>query len=835
MAKHPDSDLLARLPYPIAALAAAKQYEQDAAARVSREFAFTEGALHFIALICMCDLVADESVPSAVLRERLKAFLAPTMGRLIHVIRQSIKDLKKAQPFLAELPEILTESGPWLTAADAINFERKNLVHPPSPLSRDRANTILGILEPHIRQFRAGLEFLTGYRLAFAKESLERGEYELRWAPLTGVDEMSAPLLFKRSEPFRLDGPLLFDRDRCRTLTLAPFFQRHADDRENIQLLWLKHVDFEQQPVMGHPLRAVPNQRWAAGKLSSLLARSGTFSQIRGVPFSVSDVEQVAPLPVARYKKIRRIGEGGAGIVWEVRDNWLGRTCALKELRPEHASSSRAIERFKREAGILASFNSPQIVKVHDVIDSNGIIGILMDLVEGDDLNKVVSGKPLPTDRAVNLCCDALEVLAVIHEAGVVHGDVKPANFISSPAGIRVVDFGISRLTNDSWSGHTAERPGSLQYMAPEQRSGEEATARSDIFGAGRMLFTLLAGHPPRHDGEAMPPGISADLVAIYRRATEPEQSQRYASAREMARALRTAGGTLAPGEPVWPAQWSRSRINRRNPVEYLAVHARTGSCAVMRFAATAESAAHILREAKSFGSLKHPGVVGVLDCESNGDWLATEWVDGCSVATLLKRASTEGLPIPSRVLRYLAYRMAESLSALHSAGLVHGALWPKAVRLGVNGEVKLTGFEWVEFEDAPLGQRPLSRLRYCAPEQVSDLPGTARKSSDLYSLGVMLWELSALRQMITATERGRVRREVEIGRASNPIRAGQFPRAIARCLEVEEAQRPASASELCTELLSEGVDILAERELAAIVSRFRVVSSPHPGASEGL
>jgi tetratricopeptide (TPR) repeat protein/tRNA A-37 threonylcarbamoyl transferase component Bud32 len=205
----------------------------------------------------------------------------------------------------------------------------------------------------------------------------------------------------------------------------------------------------------------------------------------------------------ARYHVIKLLGAGGMGAVYQAWDAELGVAVALKVIRTDHrrrAASVEAEKRFKNELLLARQVTHKNVVRIHDLGEIDGIKYITMPYVQGDDLSTLLraTGK-LPIARALRLARQVAGGLEAAHDAGVVHRDLKPPNIMISAAGedeqALIMDFGISSSTDDVTEGSIA---GTLEYMSPEQGSGQAVDARSDLYAFGVILYEMLAG--PRSD-----------------------------------------------------------------------------------------------------------------------------------------------------------------------------------------------------------------------------------------------------------------------------------------------------------------------------------------------
>ncbi|MBY8873543.1 protein kinase [Micromonospora sp. PLK6-60] len=201
-----------------------------------------------------------------------------------------------------------------------------------------------------------------------------------------------------------------------------------------------------------------------------------------------------------RYQAEELLGSGGMAAVWRGRDLRLDRPVAVKVLTGAGLDEPMALERFDREARAVARLAHPNIVAVYDFGTDDGDPYLVMELVEGQTVSALVMAAPLPIGRALAIAEQTCDGLAAAHAAGVVHRDIKPGNLIVTPAGIvKICDFGIARLSRDGENTLTnaATRLGTSSYMSPEQATGGPVDPRTDLYGLGCTLYTMLAGTPP--------------------------------------------------------------------------------------------------------------------------------------------------------------------------------------------------------------------------------------------------------------------------------------------------------------------------------------------------
>jgi eukaryotic-like serine/threonine-protein kinase len=201
-----------------------------------------------------------------------------------------------------------------------------------------------------------------------------------------------------------------------------------------------------------------------------------------------------------RYRLLEPVGRGGMATVWRGRDLRLGRDVAVKLIAESRLSDPTFVERFEREAQIAARLSHPNLVGVHDLRIDAGQPYLVMEFVEGETLEQRLERAPETID-AVVLARTMLDVLAAIHDEGIVHRDLKPSNVMYQDDGrIRLTDFGIARIIGSSSITETGHVIGTLEYMAPEVRSGEAPSPSADLYALGVMLAKCGATRGPLAD-----------------------------------------------------------------------------------------------------------------------------------------------------------------------------------------------------------------------------------------------------------------------------------------------------------------------------------------------
>jgi formylglycine-generating enzyme required for sulfatase activity len=287
------------------------------------------------------------------------------------------------------------------------------------------------------------------------------------------------------------------------------------------------------------------------------------------------------------------IGKGGMGVVYKARQRTpsLDRLVALKVLPPALAADPLRVQRFRNEAAVAARLTHSRILPLHDVVEADGVPVLVMPFVEGSDLERILSDRRAVLkgkgadgrhatstltargflDHVLPLLDQAVDAVAVLHEAGVIHRDIKPSNLLVDRRGqVFLSDFGLSRLNDGAGLTLPNQGMGTPGFMAPEQwDAAPDVDARADVFGLGATLYKALTLEtpygasridsglgPPKRPSERAP-GLSADFNAVILKALEPDRDRRYPSAV----ALRDDWRRVRAGEE--PLARPQSRVGR--------------------------------------------------------------------------------------------------------------------------------------------------------------------------------------------------------------------------------------------------------------------------------
>ena len=296
---------------------------------------------------------------------------------------------------------------------------------------------------------------------------------------------------------------------------------------------------------------------------------------------------------VGNYKIEEKLGEGGMGAVYKGVDTMLDREVAIKALRPELASQTSVVERFRSEAVTLAKLNHPNIATLYTMFRQGEELYMVLEFVRGETLDGIMQRRgAMPAEEAIPVFCQVLDGIDHAHELGIVHRDIKPANMMLTEKGtLKVLDFGIARLLGSARMTRAGNIIGTLEYMAPEQVKGAETDGRSDIYALGMMLYEVLTGQLPfqtenefelmKLQTEVMPapprevnPNIPEEVEEAIMKAIQKNPDDRFQTAGEMRDLLLEAGfgtqgtmhgvtGTFKARAGTRPSRPAVSKIDR--------------------------------------------------------------------------------------------------------------------------------------------------------------------------------------------------------------------------------------------------------------------------------
>ena len=221
---------------------------------------------------------------------------------------------------------------------------------------------------------------------------------------------------------------------------------------------------------------------------------------------------------ISHYKILEKLGEGGMGVVYKAEDLKLERFVALKFLAPHLVQDEESRRRFQREAKAAAALDHPNICTIHEIDEAEGRVFLAMAYLDGSTVRQKVKQRPLKLDEALDIAIQAGEGLRAAHEKGIVHRDIKSANLMVNARGqVKIMDFGLAQLAEQSKLTKTATILGTPAYMSPEQAQRLPADRRTDIWSLGVVIYEMVTGRTP-FEGERQ----QAVLYAIASEQPEP-------------------------------------------------------------------------------------------------------------------------------------------------------------------------------------------------------------------------------------------------------------------------------------------------------------------------
>ncbi|HEY0515216.1 MAG TPA: protein kinase [Thermoanaerobaculia bacterium] len=568
---------------------------------------------------------------------------------------------------------------------------------------------------------------------------------------------------------------------------------------------------------------------------------------------------------LSHYRILERLGGGGMGVVYKAVDLKLDRPVALKFLAGQRGASEEHKRRFMREARAASALDHPNICTIYEIDESgDGALFIAMAFCEGEALRERLDRGPLPVAEALGIAEQIAAGLGAAHERGIVHRDVKPANVMLTSGGrVKLVDFGIAKLDDQSRLTRAGMTLGTAAYMSPEQFHGEDAGPRTDVWSLGVVIYEMVTGHLPFDGADEMEivrgivkrpprpmagfrPGVPPALERIVARALEKSPERRFRSMADLRADLLALAAAMAapraeedldrtlfelplPARPLPPtasleagAGLLGQMIGSYEILEilggggmgviYKGRDARLARTVALKFlppelTRDPESKERFVQEARAASSLDHPNLCTILEMGETPDgrlYLAMPCYDGETLRRRIERG-----PLPTAEAVDLATQIARGLSKAHRSGIVHRDVKPANVIVTADGVVKILDFGLAKLAGSaalPQGSQAGSSAgtpAYMSPEQARGDEVDAR--TDLWSLGVVLYEMLAGRRPFRG-EREQAVVYAILNERPEPLRElrPEVPAELARIVERLMAKEPAARYATVDEPLAE-------------------------------
>jgi non-specific serine/threonine protein kinase/serine/threonine-protein kinase len=495
---------------------------------------------------------------------------------------------------------------------------------------------------------------------------------------------------------------------------------------------------------------------------------------------------------VSHFKILETLGEGGMGVVYKAQDLRLERFVALKFLPRELTSNEEAKRRFIYEAKAASALDHPNICTIYEVDElPDGQMFMAMACYEGESLRERLEDSVLEIEQAVEIAAQVASGLARAHEMGIVHRDIKPANIaITSDGQVKILDFGLAKLAGRTKLTKTGTAMGTVAYMSPEHVMGQEIDHRSDIFSLGVVLYEMLAGERPfqaEHEMAVMykitnekhrplsdyRSDIPLSLQGLVDRTLEKDKEDRLPSLKDFVAELR--GTMVTPALQRDPTRPSRTRVKTTSPEDMIGpyrlrervgvggmgevwaaeqekpFHRKVALKIVKAGMDTAEVVARFEAERQALALMDHPCIAKVFDAGSTPHgqpFFAMEFVRGVPVTEYCDKHR-----LTTRERLRLFIQLCEGVQHAHQKAVIHRDLKPTNILITEVDDKPLPKI--IDFGVAKatsqrltdktmhtyLGQM-IGTPEYMSPEQADATVEDIDTRADVYSLGVILYEL---------------------------------------------------------------------------------------------
>jgi eukaryotic-like serine/threonine-protein kinase len=343
--------------------------------------------------------------------------------------------------------------------------------------------------------------------------------------------------------------------------TDQPQVQRLNERLENLELLIVR-LDREM------------NQQWER----AVLGKSGEPSGISQMPTAF--VNMISALE-GRYQVLKELGRGGMGIVFQAHDKQLNEQVALKIISPMLSNDPESLERLKREVSSARRIAHPNIIRIYDIGETNGLHFVSMEFFPGQSLKEYIRNSgALSLIQGSHIVLQICAGLEAAHWQRIIHRDLKSQNILIGPTGnLKVIDFGLARPSYMEGMTATGLIMGTPEYMSPEQVSGKKADERSDLYSLGIILYEIFTGRLPFRGESAISvgfqqirddppppreinPQISEEMERMILKALQKDPNKRYATVTEFRQDFEKLVQTAAPG-PIGDMAAKRATTNQ--------------------------------------------------------------------------------------------------------------------------------------------------------------------------------------------------------------------------------------------------------------------------------
>lgn len=362
---------------------------------------------------------------------------------------------------------------------------------------------------------------------------------------------------------------------------------------------------------------------------------------------------------VKHYTISEKLGEGGMGVVYKAHDTKLDRTVALKFLPPNLSASEESNKRFLNEAKAASALHHSNTCTIFEIDETEeGQLYIVMPAYDGKALDTVIEDEgPLAIDRALDIAIQIGEGLKAAHQQKIIHRDIKSGNIqITGDGQAVIMDFGLARRRDVSKLTKTGQSPGTIPYMSPEQATGEEVDARTDLWSLGVVLYEMLSGKSPFPSEYAqaiiysilneepeplneLNPDIPAALADVVQKAMAKEKEDRFQSAADLLQELKEIRDRLKTGKDKAAYKKSRKHTGFLTPLKTGIVLLATAALILVGYLYFSPD------QAAATGEVR----IAVLPFETLGDKQNTTFTKGIHGGLLTRLSNISGLKVTSR------------------------------------------------------------------------------------------------------------------------------------------------------------------------------------------